>query len=55
MLAKTKIQWTDFSWNSFQGCVKISEGCKYCYMHRNKERYGQDPNKIVRSSKVYIL
>lgn len=48
---KTKIAWTEYTWNPFHGCHKVSEGCKYCYMFRDKERYGQDPNKVVKSSK----
>ncbi len=48
---KTKIAWTEYTWNPFHGCHKVSEGCKYCYMFRDKERYGQDPNKVVKSAK----
>lgn len=43
------IQWTDATWNPFHGCKKVSEGCKYCYMYRDKERYKQDPTKVIRS------
>ncbi len=45
----SKIQWTDFSWNPWQGCHKISLGCKYCYMYRNKNMYGQIPHIVVKS------
>lgn len=45
----TEISWTDSSWNPFQGCIKVSPGCKNCYMYRDKKRYGQDPMKVVRS------
>lgn len=38
------------TWNPWQGCTKISPGCKNCYMFRDKKRYGQDPAKVVRSS-----
>ena len=27
---KTKIQWTDTTWNPITVCTKISEGCKNC-------------------------
>lgn len=30
-MAKTKIDWTDKSWNPITGCTQISEGCKNCY------------------------
>jgi len=28
---KTKISWTDASWNPVFGCSKVSEGCRFCY------------------------
>lgn len=46
---KTEITWTDATWNPWQGCHRISSGCKNCYMYRDKERYGQNPNVVVRS------
>lgn len=45
----TEISWTDATWNPWHGCHKISPGCKFCYMFREKKRYGQDPNVVVRS------
>lgn len=45
----SKIAWTDHTWNPWQGCRKISEGCKNCYMFRDKKRYGQDASIVVRS------
>lgn len=47
---KTGIEWTDATWNCWQGCHKVSAGCKFCYMFREKQRYGQDPNVVRRSS-----
>ncbi len=38
------------SWNPWQGCHKISTGCRECYMFRDKKRFGQNPNKVIRSS-----
>ena len=46
----TGIAWTDATYNPWQGCHKVSPACKFCYMFRDKTRYGQDPNVIVRSS-----
>lgn len=44
------IDWnTETTWNPWHGCHKVSQGCKNCYMFRDKERYGQDPNVVVRS------
>lgn len=45
----TKIQWCDATLNFWTGCKKVSPGCKYCYMYRDKERYGQDPENIIKA------
>lgn len=49
MAENSAIQWTDATWNPWHGCKKVSPGCKYCYMFRDKERYGQDPTTVLRS------
>jgi len=49
----TGIEWTDRTWNPFHGCHKVSPGCKGCYMFRDKARYGQDPNIVVRSKTTF--
>ena len=28
---KSKIEWTDKTWNPVTGCTKYSEGCRNCY------------------------
>jgi protein gp37 len=45
----SKIQWTDATYNPWHGCTKVSPGCRYCYMYRDKDRYGVDPTTVVRS------
>ena len=50
----TAIGWTEKTWNPWHGCTKISPGCKFCYMYRDKARYGQDPTRIVRSKSTFI-
>jgi len=45
----SKVSWTNHTWNPWQGCEKVSAGCKHCYMFRDKVRYGQDPNVVIRS------
>lgn len=50
MGANSKIEWTNDTWNPWQGCHKVSVGCKFCYMYRDKKRYGQDPRTVVRSA-----
>src|ERR1700761_9152752 len=49
----TGIQWTNKSWNPWQGCRKVSAGCKFCYMFREKEKYGQNGSRIVRSKTTF--
>lgn len=44
------IDWTDHTWNPWQGCKKVSPGCINCYMFRDKKRFGQDPNQIIKSN-----
>ncbi len=39
MVNRTKIEWTDTTWNPVRGCTKISPGCKYCYAHAFAERF----------------
>ena len=46
---RSAIAWTDATWNPWQGCHKVSLGCKHCYMFREKHQYGQEPNVVVRS------
>ncbi len=53
MSSESKIQWTDNTWNPWHGCTKVSTGCKYCYMYRDKERYGQDPETVLRSKSTF--
>jgi protein gp37 len=55
MAQESKIQWTDATWNPWQGCKKVSEGCRACYMYRQKESYGQDPMTVVRSKDPTFL
>lgn len=49
MAENSQIQWTEHTWNPWHGCTKVSPGCKFCYMYRDKERYGQDPTTVLRS------
>ncbi len=38
MSGKTKIEWTECSWNPVTGCTKISAGCQNCYAERLSKR-----------------
>lgn len=43
MSAKTKIEWTDATWNVVVGCTKVSAGCRDCYAIRNAWRLAHNP------------
>ncbi len=36
-------------WNPWRGCVKKSEGCAHCYVHRNGERFGFDASQVTKN------
>ncbi|HET7463611.1 MAG TPA: phage Gp37/Gp68 family protein [Longimicrobium sp.] len=33
MSERSKIEWTDATWNPVTGCTKVSAGCDHCYAH----------------------
>lgn len=39
---KTKIEWTDYTWNPVTGCNKVSQGCKNCYAEKLATRFWGD-------------
>jgi protein gp37 len=39
MSEKSKIEWTDATWNPVRGCTKISAGCAHCYAETFAERF----------------
>jgi protein gp37 len=49
MAEKSNIEWTEATWNPWYGCLKVSPGCKLCYMYREMARYGRDPRTVTRS------
>ena len=36
MSDKSKIEWTDTTWNPVTGCTKVSPGCTNCYIERTR-------------------
>ena len=36
---KSRIEWTDATWNPVTGCSKVSAGCGHCYAERFAERW----------------
>lgn len=54
MADKSKIQWTDATWNIAVGCSKVDADCKYCYMYRqslNGTRY--KPDQVIKTKTVF--
>lgn len=43
MSDKSKIEWTDATWNPLSGCTKISPGCDNCYAEKIAERFRGTP------------
>ena len=39
MADKSKIEWTDATWNPVRGCTKVSAGCAHCYAETFAERW----------------
>src|SRR5512139_3357516 len=39
MADRSKIEWTDATWNPVTGCTKVSPGCDHCYAERVTERF----------------
>jgi len=38
MASRSKIEWTESTWNPVTGCTKISLGCEHCYAERMAKR-----------------
>jgi len=38
MPSRTHIQWSDYTWNTWIGCSKVSPGCSHCYAIPTSER-----------------
>lgn len=40
-------------WNPWQGCLKYSEGCLHCYIHKGALKRGLDPTNIHKTKDFY--
>lgn len=38
MPTRSRIEWTEMTWNPVTGCTKVSQGCKNCYAERMAKR-----------------
>lgn len=53
MAEKSRIEWTESTWNPVTGCTKISEGCQNCYAERMTRRlYAMGQEKYKNCFKV---
>lgn len=39
---ESSIEWTTHTFNTWWGCTKVSEGCRFCYAQALAKRYGQN-------------
>ena len=44
MSDKSKIEWTDATWNPVTGCTKVSAGCAHCYAETFARRFRGVPD-----------
>lgn len=44
MSEKSKIEWTDATWNPVTGCTKVSPGCAHCYAETFAKRFSGVPD-----------
>ena len=54
-MKKSKIEWTDSSWNPVTGCTKISVGCANCYAERMANRLFAMGNKRYKNKFTVTL
>jgi protein gp37 len=43
-MGESKIEWTDYTFNPWIGCTKVSSGCAHCYAERDNKHYNWNPN-----------
>ena len=54
-MSKSKIEWTEVTWNPATGCNKVSPGCKYCYAEVFAKRLqGMGVNKYKNGFKLTL-
>ncbi len=50
---RSSIEWTSGSWNPWQGCLRVSLGCTFCYAETLAKRRGVDFGTVVRSKTTF--
>lgn len=46
MSDRSKIEWTDATWNPIVGCSRVSAGCQNCYAERHAYRFAQQRGSV---------
>lgn len=49
---RTKISWAHHVWRPWNGCNKVSEGCKHCWAERLARQQGRRFDLVVRGTEV---
>ncbi len=44
MKSRTRISWADFTLNPWEGCTKVSDGCRFCYAENRNQRFSNGAN-----------
>ena len=55
MAGRTRIEWTQRTWNPVTGCSKVSPGCKHCYAERFAKRLQAKGNPRYRNGFAVTL
>lgn len=50
-MSKSKIEWTEKTWNPVTGCTKVSKGCENCYAEREWSRMAGNPKTVYHGRK----
>ena len=40
-------------WSPWRGCIKCSEGCRFCYIHKGDEKRGAATEEIIKTREFY--
>lgn len=55
MAGRSKIEWTEVTWNPVTGCTKISDGCAHCYAERFARRLQASGNRRYKNGFTVTL
>lgn len=55
MGTKTGISWTEATWNPIRGCLRVSDGCRFCYAEVVAGRFGGPGQPYEGLTKPFVL